>query len=535
MTNKPEIKPYFDSILLYCLIQEFQNLKGQKLKSLQKDRENNIYLSFGDCIFFASTHPSFYRVHLLPRKRIKDLRKHPFEDYIRFSNVIEIKQLGLDRIFYIHFSKSNSASHHYLLFELMGPSSNVYLLNSNKNIILQHKKTTRNKKGEKYSFIPVDISYSAEEQEEPSAKETLKYIMDAVSPITIIEKRFKKLPEWLKEIISKKDEQQIKKNFSSIIKNPKPYILYENVIPLYISPSRIKGKAEKKESFSTAVAELYDYFIEEERKKRIKRNITKEIKNREKILKRLQLDSERSESSEEFKKKAELILVNLKKIKKGIKKLHIEDPYNKSNFIEIEINPTKSPIKNAEEYFKKHRKAKKSKKIIEQRKRIILEETKNLKKYIEGLNELNSMELKELESQFLTKRTFKEKTICKKKFRRLLTRRGKTVLIGRNRYENEELTFGTAKLSDLFFHIREAPGSHTILINDGKLAMDDIVDAARIAAHFSKAQHSTIVPVSYTERRFVRRSRKLGPGKVMLTKEKTIFVKPEIPSRPTEK
>ncbi|TES91659.1 MAG: DUF814 domain-containing protein [Candidatus Cloacimonadota bacterium] len=363
-----------------------------------------------------------------------------------------------------------------------------------------------------------------------SAEKDLQDIIASESPSSTLEKRFKKFPFWLKEIVDKKIDIEIKKSFNQIIKNAKPYIFYKDNLPLCISPIKIAKKTKRKESFSVAEFELYEHLIEGEKKEKIERKIAKEIKSREKIFEKLQNDLATAKSSGEFKKKAELILVNLIKIKKGEKILKLKDPYNKNNIIEITMDPAKSPTRNAEEYFKKYRKAVRGKKVIEKRIIETGKEIENLKKLREKINNLCGEELTELEERFVPQKTAKEKKrIEKKEYKTFLTKSGKAVLVGRNRDENEKLTFGFAKPKDLFFHIREAPGSHTILINDGKLSKNDIVEAAKIAAYFSKAKHSTIVPVSYTERRFVRRSKKLGPGKVILTKEKTIFVEPGLP------
>lgn len=525
--EEKKIKPYFDSILLYCLIKEFQTIKGEKLKSLKKDNENNIYLIFQRVTFLASTHPSFYRVLLLTKKEKKTLQKHHFEDYIKFSHVLDIRQLGLDRIFYIRFSKRGTDRQYYLLFELTGPSSNIFLLDNDTRVIVQHKKTKRKRRGEKYLFNGLSI----EEMEDSATEKVFQNIIDAKSPISAIEQRFKKSPLWLQELMSIEDDREIQMSFSSIIKNAKPYVLYKDKLPICISPLKITDETRRKKSFSIAVSELYEYVIREEKDERIRREIVKKIKNKEKIFEKLIGDLDKAKSSEEFKKKAELILVNLRNIKKGEKTIKLKDPYIETKLLKIEMNPAKSPIKNAEQYFKKYRKAKRSRNIVEKRMKETSKEIRNLKKLKDEIDDLSGKELTKIESIFLPQERAKEKIkIEEKKFRTFLTSEGKTVLVGRSKYENERLTFGFAKPSDLFFHIREAPGSHIILVNDGKISKDDIFEAAKIAAYFSKAKHSTIVPVSYTERKHVRRSKRLGPGKVFLAMEKTIFVEPGLPT-----
>ncbi|MCK4233040.1 NFACT family protein [candidate division WOR-3 bacterium] len=522
------MKPYFDNILLYCIIKEFKSLIGEKLKGIKKDEVNNLYLIFQNTCLFASTHPLFYRVLSAPEKKNRNLKNHHFENYVKSFRIIDVHQLGFDRIFYIHFLKKENDSEYYLLFELMGPSSNILLLDREKKIIHQHKKAGKNRIGELYSLSGLSI----DEINGYSSEKVFQDVINSKKPYSVIEKNFRKLPLWLEELMRIANTQDLKESFSQIIKNPKPYIYYKNKKPLFISPHKISDKAKRRKSFSAAVSELYDFEIREVTIVNIRKKIERQIKSEEKTLKKLKEDLEKSKLSEVFKMKGELILFYLQDIKKGEKILKLTDPYNESNKIEIEVEPSKTPVRNAEIYFKKYRKAKRSRKVVERRIRNINMKIENYKKLHVGIDNLREDELKKLNETFKQQKFIKEKTKPEeRKFRKFLTSGGKTVLVGRNKNENEELTFRVAKPKDLFFHIREAPGSHTILVNDGKLSKDDILDAAQIAAYYSKAKHSTIVPVSYTERRYVRKSKKLGPGKVLLTNEKTIFVEPENPKK----
>ncbi|OQX56476.1 MAG: hypothetical protein B5M53_01280 [Candidatus Cloacimonas sp. 4484_209] len=521
------LKPYFDSIILYCLLNEIQSIIGEKLKGVTFDNEKNLYLIFAKQILFASTHPSFYRVHLLFEEKglehsrhksvlksfikQKDLRKHPFEDFLKSYKVLEIRQLGLDRIFYIKFSKNDRLPFYYLLFELTGPSSNISLLNSDFECIFQQKKRTLKK-----TIYSNTMGISA--------KKVVEGFINNPSPKSTLRTHLKKLPPYLENT----EDKDIKKPLRNILNGGEPFILYQKNIPQYISPIPLEG-AKRKDSFSAAVKEFYDYLILIERKKRLKIAISKRIKSLGKTIKKLTEELATANRSAEFKKKGELILVNLKHIKKGEKQLRVNDPYENNRVIEIEMDPSKSPTENAEEYFKKSRKAEKSKKIIAKRLEVTQKEMIELENTKRGIDSLGIEQINSIEVAFPAKKTGREKE-KHELFRTFFTANDKKVIVGRNRFENEKLTFEHAKSRDIFFHIREAPGSHTILVNDGKLTRGDIIEAAKIAAYYSRAKHSNIVPVSYTERRYVRRSKKLGPGKVILTKEKTVFVKPEIPS-----
>ena len=106
------------------------------------------------------------------------------------------------------------------------------------------------------------------------------------------------------------------------------------------------------------------------------------------------------------------------------------------------------------------------------------------------------------------------------------------VLVGRSNFENDEITFQVAKPTDWWFHAQGVPGSHVVLRSrggsDGPPA-SVIERTASIAAHFSKAKHSSLVPVIYTQRKYVRKFRGAKPGQVTCEREKMIMVPPALP------
>ena len=106
------------------------------------------------------------------------------------------------------------------------------------------------------------------------------------------------------------------------------------------------------------------------------------------------------------------------------------------------------------------------------------------------------------------------------------------VLVGRSNFENDEITFQVAKPTDYWFHAQGVPGSHVVLRpragGDGPPA-SVIERTASIAAHFSKAKHSSLVPVIYTQRKYVRKFRGARPGQVTCEREKMVMVPPALP------
>jgi hypothetical protein len=106
------------------------------------------------------------------------------------------------------------------------------------------------------------------------------------------------------------------------------------------------------------------------------------------------------------------------------------------------------------------------------------------------------------------------------------------VWVGRDRAENDLLTHRESHPRDLWLHAQGVSGSHVILRTEGnpdQVPRQVLAQAAAIAALHSRARHSSLVPVIWTERRYVRKPRKSPPGTAVCLQERSLFVAPGIP------
>ena len=108
---------------------------------------------------------------------------------------------------------------------------------------------------------------------------------------------------------------------------------------------------------------------------------------------------------------------------------------------------------------------------------------------------------------------------------------GYEILVGKGDAENDRLTFGLAAPRDLWLHAQGVGGSHVVLRTGGRpdtVPRPVLEKAAALAALHSKARHSGLVPVIWTERRYVRRPRKAPPGTAVCLREQNLFVEPGV-------
>ena len=113
---------------------------------------------------------------------------------------------------------------------------------------------------------------------------------------------------------------------------------------------------------------------------------------------------------------------------------------------------------------------------------------------------------------------------------KFITSDGFTVLVGRNNRQNDKLTLKDANNHDMWLHVKNIPGSHTIIVSDRReITEQAILEAAQIAAYYSRAKDSSQVPVDYTfvKTRFKTARCKTGYGNIR--KNKTVYVTPALP------
>ena len=269
-------------------------------------------------------------------------------------------------------------------------------------------------------------------------------------------------------------------------------------------------------------------------KKKIVRYVKREM---EKLSTKLNsLDSILSKESKEeiYNKYGNLLLINLHKIKPRMDKVLVDDVYEGKE-IEIPINPSISPNRNADLYFERAKDDRITREKAKGMKvRFILEFNK-----LKGINDrIDSIEEKEELRAIMKDLKIKDdennpvKEDMKNKFKRYIIDGKYLVFVGKDSQNNDLLTVKFAKQNDYWFHSRGVPGSHVVLRTENikeNMPKNILKKAAALAAYHSKAKTAGLTPVSYTQKKYVVKKRGMEPGKVALLKEEVLLVRPEIP------
>ncbi|MCL4539779.1 MAG: NFACT RNA binding domain-containing protein [Bacteroidetes bacterium] len=224
---------------------------------------------------------------------------------------------------------------------------------------------------------------------------------------------------------------------------------------------------------------------------------------------------------EKYRMYGTVLLQHLVEIERGRSSFEIHDGSTK---MIIPLDTKLTPIQNSQLYFDKSKKARESHRQAIARKE---ELTKSLSKVERELEMVGKeTDFKVLDS--LDKKE-KAKSEAQTPFRHFEINEY-SVYVGKDAANNDELTFGFAKPNDVFLHARGVSGSHVIIRNKSRdYPQKSVIEyAASIAAYYSKARSSKLVPVAYTMRKFVKKARG-KPGAVFLDREEVVFVMPIIP------
>lgn len=268
------------------------------------------------------------------------------------------------------------------------------------------------------------------------------------------------------------------------------------------------------------------------------------------------------ENMETYRIYGELITANLYRFdaNSNLDKISVQNYYDNNNELTIPLDKRFNIHTNAKRYFKKYAKLKNALEIVSKQKEETLTELDYIQSVVYELESSTTIsELYEIFDEISGNEIFQDshksssnKTLNNSKIKKSkltnnknvsfnpikYTVDGYTVLVGRNNKENDYLTLKYANKSDIWFHVKDFHGSHTILkfLNDKNHSLEgnildlvpiDIIEkVAKIAALHSKAKASSNVPVDYCEVRFVKKPSGSKPGMVIYTNYRTINVDP---------
>ncbi|MBS5946430.1 MAG: NFACT RNA binding domain-containing protein [Peptoniphilus harei] len=493
------------------------------------------------------------------------LRKH-----LENNQILEVSQYKMDRIIKImvkSLDELGEYSKKSLIIELMGKHSNVILIDEdNKKIIDSLKRINFNLSSVReilpgLTYNEEDISQGLNPCELNSLSEIIKnseknvnlksfFLKEftGISPQMCRELEYRTNIDFKKNVSSLNDSEinDLEENFLEIFKNIRenkfePIKIYRDGLfkDFYSINLNELGEDEKVKvkSISSLLEEYYNSkFLRDSlgsKSKELKKSVRKHIDKIKRKLSNQANELNTALNREKFKIYADLISSNFYKIEKGDNSVTVENFYNEMEEIKIPLDPTLDGPSNASKYYKKYSKLKNAAIFLTEQIEIGKSEISYLESILlnidlaESPDEIDDI-YEELEKEGYLKK--KKKKIKKKKdseenYIKIKTEDGFDIFVGKNNRQNDYLTHKKAKKNDLWFHVKDAPGSHVILKNDNRdFTNNALLTAAKVAAKYSSLSKSQNIPVDYTFKANVKRHPANKPGLVNYTNYKTINV-----------
>lgn len=498
-----------------------------------------------------------------------------FRKYIQGGIITEISQINFERIIKISvesFDELKEKTTKDIYIEIMGRHSNIILVQNSK--IIDSIKRIPPSVSRVRQLLP-NMTYElppAQDKINPikgtSIKSFINILREFDGPIYkgIYSKFLGISPSVAKEICHRanlnpndngndktRDELSVLyRIFSDLFTNIKkdeynPCIVIDENVDKVIDFSCINlsyldgNKFIKNDSISQIIE---DYYKTKDFKERVhqrtadlRKSISIKLERLYHKQKKIEKELRDADNADEFKVKGELLTSYIYMIQKGMESVEVANFYdaNYSN-IRIALNKNLTPSENAQKYFKKYNKLKTAKIELTSQIAICNEEIEYLENIMLGIENCESLEeLNDIKDELIklgyAKAPFRYK--AKKdidlttKPNQFTSSDGFTILVGKNNKQNDYLTLRIADPEDLWMHTKNIPGSHVIIKCAGKEVPDNtLLEAATLAAYFSKARLSSQVPVDYTMKKHVKKPSGSKPGMVIYETNSTIYVTP---------
>ena len=306
-----------------------------------------------------------------------------------------------------------------------------------------------------------------------------------------------------------------------------PTIYYEDGVVLDYASIDLPDISEKKK-YDTISELLYIFYSEKNIVSRIRQrsyDIRRVVQNAiDRTKKKIDIQEKQFEDTakrETYKIYGELLNAYGYSLKDGEKSAEVLNYYD-NQMITIPLDPMYSVKDNARKYFDKYGKLKRTYEALT----TLMEENKKELMHLESImtsldiarSEDDLVQIKEelIDSGYVRRRrNLKKPKITSKPFH-YISSAGYDIYVGKNNYQNEEISFKLASGKDMWFHAKNAPGSHVIVkVGDGELPDSVYEEAASLAAFYSSVKDQDKVEIDYTARKNLKKPAGSAPGFVI--------------------
>ena len=493
------------------------------------------------------------------------LRKH-----IANGRITAITQPGLERIIRFeveHLDEMGDLQTKYLIVELMGKHSNIIfctkdnrIIDSIKHVSAQVSSVREVLPGREY-FIPQTqekydpLQTTLEEftdkalSKPVSAAKAIYTTYTGISPVLANEICFRAgIDADLPTAALSPDEQlHLYNNFHWLMEDVRaqkfrPHIILKNGQPIDFAPVELTQYTDLQNEYNESISYVLEQFY-------ARRNAYTRIRQKSADLRRIVTTAlERShkkydlqsrqlkdtEKRDKYRIYGELLHTYGYNISPGSESFTTLNYYTNED-ITIPLDDQLTPAENAKKYFARYNKLKRTYEALEVQIAETQTELSHLDSIATSLNIAESEDdlvqiREELVSYgYIRKKSNEKRQKSKSRPFHYLSSDGFHIYVGKNNYQNDELTFKFANGGDWWFHAKGMPGSHVVLKTEGKELPDRAYEeAARLAAYYSKGRENEKVEIDYLERKNVKKPNGAVPGYVIYYTNYSMAIAPDI-------
>lgn len=480
------------------------------------------------------------------------------------GRVLDIRQMHGDRVVHVDIDTVDELGDHVLrrlVLEIMGRHSNLMLLDADGKILeaarhvsMDMSRVRQVQPGLPYLPPPQQDKLSPEDAEEDKLLEKLlaqgdvplqKALAASVAGLSGVAARelaFRVLPAGQEKT---DDMPETARRLSELLRRlpemADPRVLLDeqgeekDIFPFCYLSHDIQRQM-KYDSVSQALEKYFGTRDQQDRISQKSASMVKLLKGQiercEKKLAQQEEDLSSAARMEEYRIMGEMINANLWQLKKGQTEVTLPNFYDENGgTITIAMDNQLTPVQNAQRYFKKYQKARTTREMAAEQKEKTLQELS----YLEGTlldvgkcvgeSELEEIRQDLMRTGYIRKGVNRrqQKALPKSKPYHYRSSDGIDIYVGKNAAQNDRLT-GDARANEMWLHAKDMPGSHVIIRTEGEVPRQTLLEAAILAAWYSKGQNSSGVPIDYTLRRYVKKPGGAAPGMVIYTNQRTLFM-----------
>ena len=564
-----------DGIYLYSLVQDLKkSITNSKIDKINQPEKDEIILTLRkdrkNVKLLISASSKYPRIHLTNITKTNPLQAPMFtmvlRKYLIGGKIIDVEQIDGDRLINIYIEATDELgfnSIYILIIEIMGRHSNISLVRQRDNKVMEcikHIGADVNSyrilyPGVTYKYPPISkklnpFNFTKEDLDNYLNSNNIVFDMNYFSSIfTGISKSLSHhfYEEYIKDYNDNTSDNicTFINNIISELSNSPKYSIYldkdGNFIDLFSLDVKTLNNEFESVSFADPHTMMDKYYIEKDKQERIKSrsiniqkllmtNIDRCLKKAEKLNNLLK----KCESKDDYKIKGDLLTSYIYTIKQGDKFIELLNFYSENEeYMTIALDPNKSPSENVQSYYKKYNKLKKSEESSLEQLEKNEEELQYLYSVLTNIQNCESyIEIDDIKNELIStgyirtrKSSKQDKKAKTSKPLHFISSDGIDIYVGKNNIQNDYLSLKFANKNYMWLHTKNIPGSHVIICAT-QIPDNTLIQAAALAAFYSKAQTSSKVPVDYTLVKNLKKPAGSKPGMVIYHTNYTLYAEP---------